>query len=157
MTYLHDHISTVSGALNYKDSLHYKKFQLRHEQSNRPELQAANNAAAQPNYVFLMTEPNNLLLFLAALTPESLKASYNHYALPPVPSSTLFFEVSENSNGEMEVSAHFNDEEIPLGGCSENKACALNSFVQWIESSVKVTDVVAACKAQSKKTETFVQ
>lgn len=46
MQYLHDHIQSVSGSIDYKNSLHYKKYQLRNDLSRRPEMISASNAAA---------------------------------------------------------------------------------------------------------------
>jgi homoserine acetyltransferase len=105
-------------------------------------MMTASNAAAQPNYVFLMTEPHNMLLYLQALTGDSTK-----YAVAPLPSSTLFFEVIADKSGHFNIEAHFNDESLVLGGCSANSACSLNSFTEWLSSSIKISDVVNTCKA----------
>jgi hypothetical protein len=91
LQYLHDHLQSVSGTIEYSASSHFKKYQLKHLLSKRPEYLHASNAATQPNYVFLMTEPNNMKLFLAALTPASIKETSTQHTESSVPSSTLIF------------------------------------------------------------------
>jgi len=71
LVYVHDHLASVSGAVSYESTLHYKKFRLPHLNSMRPDMLQATNAATQPTYVFLMTEPSNLKLFLQAISPST--------------------------------------------------------------------------------------
>lgn len=87
-----------------------------------------------------MTEPNNMKLFLSALT-----TSVSSYSDSSVPSSTLFFHIVENS-GKTYIEAFFNDVAVPLGTCAEGAACELAGFVSWLAANIKVTDVVGTCK-----------
>jgi hypothetical protein len=125
--------------MNYKDSLHFKKFML--SANKRPE-QLTTTADGQPEYVFLMTEPTNIKLFLAALTtPEFLKS-----VPPPVPSSTFIFEVLQGEDG-LYVQALFNDEPVPLKACGP-PMCNLTTFMKSLESTTS-SDVVDLCNNEA--------
>jgi len=109
LTYLRDHLTSVTGLSTYESTLHYKKHFKDHFLSQKPERLTATNANTQPYYVFLMSESANLHMIVSALTPSS-KGVYEHINFATVPSSTLIFEVVQQAdNSSSIVNALFND------------------------------------------------
>ena len=97
-----------------------------------------------------MTEPTNMKIFLAALSPASAKTNLSYLTSAPVPSSTLIFEVtSDEKDGKLYVKALFNDQQIPLGGCSDSSKCSVTDFTNWLSTSISSNDVATECKKSS--------
>lgn len=65
--YLHDHISSVSGAMDYHDTVHYKKLTARGSNQHSADERLRNNANNQPDYIFFVTNDMTLEYFLSAL------------------------------------------------------------------------------------------
>jgi hypothetical protein len=67
--YLKSHLETLTGQIQYSESLHYKhKVKAIREKEFRHAI-LEEVAPPPPTYVFLMTEPYSMPLFLSALVP----------------------------------------------------------------------------------------
>eukprot|EP00350_Pseudokeronopsis_sp_OXSARD2_P000638 CAMPEP_0170541408 /NCGR_PEP_ID=MMETSP0211-20121228/1145_1 /TAXON_ID=311385 /ORGANISM="Pseudokeronopsis sp., Strain OXSARD2" /LENGTH=266 /DNA_ID=CAMNT_0010844119 /DNA_START=542 /DNA_END=1342 /DNA_ORIENTATION=- len=148
LSYLNDHLSTVSGTLDFRSSFHFKKFQEQNERTGRLEDLTATNAGEQPEYVFLMTEDANMKLFLSAVSSEGM----NHEAISSasIPSSTLIFNLMRNGLEELQVEALFNDEPLILGGC-DSSPCNLSTFKSFLREQIYYDDVEGACVMEAEK------
>jgi hypothetical protein len=100
--------------MEYTDTVHYKKNLLKQKNEKRPHMKQA-VSDEQPKYMFLMTEPFNMKMLLAALMPVTMRSQYYHWYAPTLPSSTLFFEVVENTDGSYVLNLLFNDKPVPVG------------------------------------------
>lgn len=145
MKYLHDNLATYVGQMQFQDSLHFKKHLEKRSQNLRPEMKLTDAEANPLNYYFLMTEQVNMKMFLAALTPQDLRSQYYHWSTPSIPSSTLIFEVVDNS-GDITLNALFNDQYIPIYGCESGQNCKVQDVLDALNKQILITDVPTACK-----------
>ena len=116
--YLHDHLSSVSGVMDYKETVHYKKLTARSRAAHSPDEMLRNNANNQPDYIFFVTSDITLEYFLSSLLGYQNFKQHPVFQQAIVPSSTLIIEVVENDVGEMNVEAYFNDVPLMLQGCN---------------------------------------
>jgi len=116
------------------------------KKSARPQ-HVNSGSDSQPTYVFLMSEDTNMKMFINAVIPKNQSAMWGLTAAPSITSSTLFFEiVKDHTSGDLNIEAFFNDEAIPLGGCTSGKACKVSDFAQFLNSTIVFPNVVSACK-----------
>lgn len=108
--------------------------------------QLRNNVDEKPTYFVMVSSDVNLRLILSGLMGKQNAEQSYLLSTSSAPSSSLTLELIQGNDGTLTVEGHFNDEPIQLGGCTSTTGCLASSFLTYLESVTKITDVAAACK-----------
>lgn len=109
--------------------MHYKRLTAGNVNRGNPDELLRNNADSSPEYIFFVTNDLSLEYFLVSLIGYQNFKNHPVFHTGVVPSSSLVIEVTEDSEGQLNIEAFFNDVSLVLAGCGKRVRCSVSNFV----------------------------